>query len=138
MPSPRYTREIPQRYRLEAGKCKNCGFIAFPPRLVCPECHNKEFETIKLSEEGKILTYTIIYVPPANFKLESPYAIGIVEMDGGAKLTAQIVDCSFDEISIGQKVKMVFRKIQSEGDSGIICYGYKCVIGNDGHRNNKR
>ena len=35
---PRYTREIPHRYRLEANKCTKCGFIAFPRRLVCPEC----------------------------------------------------------------------------------------------------
>jgi len=127
MPSPRYTREIPQRYRLEAGKCKSCNYIAFPPRLICPECKSREFETIKLSEEGTILTYTVIHVAPANFELESPYAIGIIELNDGAKLTAQIVDCAPEELEIGKKVKLVFRKIQSEGESGILCYGYKCI-----------
>ena len=29
MISPRYHREIPQRYRLEAGKCKKCGKLVF-------------------------------------------------------------------------------------------------------------
>ena len=41
MISPRYHREIPQRYRLEAGKCKGCGSVSFPPRIVCPECGKK-------------------------------------------------------------------------------------------------
>ena len=31
----RYWREIPQRYRLEAGKCRSCGEVYFPPRLIC-------------------------------------------------------------------------------------------------------
>jgi len=127
MPSPRYFREIPQRYRLEAAKCINCNHIMFPPRLVCPECKSRKFETIRLSDEGKILTFTVIRVPPSNFELESPYAIGVIELNDGARLTAQIVDCSSDEIEIGQKIKMVFRRIQAEGESGILCYGYKCV-----------
>ena len=127
MPSPRYAREIPQRYRLEAGKCTKCNFIAFPPRLVCPECGCREFETVTLSDEGEILTYTVIHVPPAQFELESPYAIGIIELKGGGKLTAQIVDCAPDKIKIGTKVKVVFRRIQMEGEGGILCYGYKCV-----------
>ena len=62
MISPRYHREVAQRYRLEAGKCKQCGNISFPPRLVCPKCKSKTFETVQLSREGKILTFTIIRV----------------------------------------------------------------------------
>ena len=59
MISPRYFREIPQRYRLEAGRCRKCGKVYFPPRGYCGECKSKEFETIKLSETGKILTYKL-------------------------------------------------------------------------------
>jgi uncharacterized OB-fold protein len=43
------------------------------------------------------------------------------------KVTAQIADAEVDELEIGQKVKLVFRKIQEEGKAGIICYGYKAV-----------
>ena len=57
MITPKYTREIPQRYRLEAGRCTGCGFIAFPPRLVCPECDSRVFEKISLTPSGTILTY---------------------------------------------------------------------------------
>ena len=53
MISPRYHREIPQRYRLEAGKCKKCGEVSFPPRLVCPNCKSQEFQTVRLNDEGK-------------------------------------------------------------------------------------
>ena len=126
MPTPsRYWREIPQRYRLEAIKCKKCGAILFPPRLICPECKSREFEDTRLADKGKILTFTIIRVPPHQFVDQAPFAVGIVELDDGVKLTGQVVDCDFEDIKIGMRVKTEFRKIYNEGESGILCYGYK-------------
>jgi uncharacterized OB-fold protein len=128
VPTPsRYWREIPQRYRLEAGKCKRCGTIFFPPRVVCSVCQFREFETIKLADRGKLITYTIIRVPPHQFTDQAPYAMGIVELDDGVKLTGQIVDCDFNDLKIGLRLKLEFRKISQEGEAGIIYYGYKFV-----------
>jgi hypothetical protein len=128
MPTPsKYWREIPQRYRLEAAKCKNCGAILFPPRLICPECKKRDFVKTRLADRGKVFTFTIIRVPPRQFVDQAPYAVGIVELDDGVKLTGQIVDCDFEDLKIGKRVKIEFRKIYSEGESGIICYGYKFV-----------
>jgi uncharacterized OB-fold protein len=128
MISPRYAREIPQRYRLEASKCTGCGKINFPPRLVCPSCSSREFETVKLSDEGKILTYTIIRVSSETFSRETPYAVAIIEVNDGARLMAMIADTDLDNVAIGKNVKLVFRKIQDEGVSGLHCYGYKAVV----------
>lgn len=128
MISPKYFREIPRRYRLEAAKCKNCGKVLFPARLVCPECKTREFETIRLNPEGKLLTYTVIRVASDKFSLQAPFAVGIVELKDGVRLTAQIADAQFDKIKIGMKLKLVFRKIQDEGASGLHCYGYKAIV----------
>jgi uncharacterized OB-fold protein len=40
-------------------------------------------------------------------------------------VTAQLVDCKPDEVEVGRKVFMVFRKINADGEKGIIRYGYK-------------
>lgn len=128
MISPRYHREIPQRYRLIASKCKACGCVSFPPRLVCSECGKNEFESIRLSDEGKLLTFTIIRVASDKFTGKTPFAVGIVELNDGVRLTTQIADVDFSQLKIGQKVKLVFRKIQDEGKSGLHCYGYKAVL----------
>jgi uncharacterized OB-fold protein len=123
----RYWREIPQRYRLEAGKCKSCGEIYFPPRLICARCRSRQFETVKLRDEGHLVTYTIIRVGPSQFADQTPYAVGIVELDGGVRITSQIVDCALDKLTVGQRVRVEFRRIQKDGDAGLLCYGYKCV-----------
>lgn len=128
MISARYTREIPQRYRLEASKCTKCGHTSFPPRLVCPECKGNNFKTVVLDDEGTLLTFTVIRVGSEKFSTETPFPVGIVQLNDGVKITTQIADADVDELEIGQKVKIVFRKIQEEGKAGILCYGYKAVI----------
>ena len=123
----RFWREIPQRYRLEAAKCKQCGEVYFPPRLVCKACQNREFENVRLPDEGTILTYTVIRTPPSQFKDLSPYALGLVELEGGARLMCQITDCDPEKLAIDQKVRIEFRKVQEVGKAGVLCYGYKAV-----------
>ncbi len=128
MPSPRYHREMPQRYRLEAVQCKGCGKISFPPRRICAGCGSREFDKARLSDQGKILTYTTIRVAPKDFETQVPYSVAVVETDNGVRLTTQVADCSPDDLAIGKRVKFVFRKLYSEGHTGIICYGYKAIL----------
>lgn len=127
MITARYHREIPQRYRLQAGRCEKCGHVDFPPRLICPKCKGRQFSTITLSDEGKLLTFTIVRVASDRFSKETPFAVGIVELNDGVKVTAQIADIEPEELTIGQKVRLVFRRIQEDGKAGILCYGYKAV-----------
>jgi hypothetical protein len=128
MITARYHREIPQRYRLEAGKCQKCGQVHFPPRRVCPKCKGTAFETIRLSEEGKLVTFTVVRVASDKFSTQTPFVVGIVELNDGVRVTTQIADVEVDKVEIGQKVKLVFRRIQEDGKAGILCYGYKGVL----------
>ena len=127
MISPRYFREIPRRYRLEASRCDNCGSIHFPPRLVCPKCQGQRFSAVNLRDEGTLVTYTIIRVASEKFARETPFAVGIVELEGGVRITAQLTDVDLKKLKIGDPVKLEFRRIQEDGKSGILCYGYKAT-----------
>jgi len=124
---PRHYKEMPQRYRLEGNKCKKCGRVFLPPRLVCP-CGSEDFEDCNLDWKGKILSYTIIRTPPENFKYQKPYAVALVELEGGGRLQCQVCDTPLDQVDVGKEVEIVFRKIFSEGEAGIHCYGYKCRL----------
>jgi uncharacterized OB-fold protein len=128
MITARYHRETPQRFRLEASKCSGCGHVSFPPRLVCPGCRGTAFSTVKLSEEGTLITYTVVRVAADRFARETPFAVGIVELAGGVRITARLADVNLDELRTGRKVRMIFRKIQEDGKAGILCYGYKAVV----------
>jgi hypothetical protein len=125
--SARYWREIPQRYRYEAAKCDACGHVHFPPRLVCQKCKGRKFTTTNLAQTGVVETFTIIRVAPTGFGDEAPYAVGVIRLDDGVKVTAQITDCDLERLAIGDPVRLEFRRVQQDGESGIICYGYKFV-----------
>ncbi len=120
-------REYPHRYRLEAGKCKKCGKVVFPRRLICPECGHREFEKTILPDTGKIITYTVIRVAPSMFTDQAPYALAIAEMANGVKLTAQLVDCDVEKINVGMEIRVEFRRIQTDDHHGVLSYGYKFV-----------
>jgi uncharacterized protein len=123
----RHWRETPERYRLEAGKCKKCGKILFPGRLICPTCGHKEFTKINLSGKGKLITYTVIHTAPDGFGDLAPYAVGIVELDEGCRMLAQITDCNPDEIKTGDRMITKFRRMNEDGKTGMIMYAYKFV-----------
>ncbi len=124
-------RHIPQRYSLIGSKCSQCGTVFFPKRVICPECRRKgKLEDMQLKGNGKIHTYSVINTPTEEFKTIAPYVVAIVELEEGAKITTQIVDCKPEDVEIGDEVEMVFRKIREEGDDGVISYGYKFRLKN--------
>jgi uncharacterized OB-fold protein len=125
--SARYWRETPQRYRYEAGRCTGCGQAYFPPRTVCTKCRGRQFEKVTLGREGTLETFTVIRVAPSGFTDQAPYAVGIVSLPERVKVTAQIVDVAPEDLHIGDRVRLEFRRVRQDGESGILCYGYKFV-----------
>ena len=126
----RFWREIPQRYNLIGNKCEECGQVFFPPRESCPKCRRKsmgKIKEIKLTGKGEIVTYSIIHVGPEEFEEQVPYPIAVIQLDEGPRITAQIVDCDIQDVKIGMKVESTFRKIQQDGSTGAIYYGYKFI-----------
>ena len=119
-------RRYSQRYGLVGSKCETCDTYYFPPREICPKCRRKgKMVEHVFSGKGKIESYTVVYSPPEELEGQAPYALAIIKLDEGPMLTAQIVDVPFEEIHIGMPVKVLFRRISEDGDSGLIHYGYK-------------
>jgi len=120
-------RNTPQRYRLEAAKCVRCGKVHFPPRVICDECKGREFTTVNLPLDGKVVTHTVIRTPPRGYSDEAPYCMGVVELSDGTKILCQIADCEPERLEVGLPVTIEFRRIQEDGESGVLAYGYKAV-----------
>ena len=127
MPSPRYWREVPNRYRLEACRCTGCGKVSFPVRRFCPDCRSQDMEALELTRRGKVVTSTVVRVAPDDLIMEAPYAVAVLETPEGARLMAQVVDCDPESVVPGMDVSLEFRLIRKEGAAGIRCYGHKGV-----------
>ena len=114
-----------QRYQLMGEECPSCTTKIFPPRDICLECGAPAKELFELTGVGEIYSYSTVYDAPAGFEFQAPYLIAMVKLEEGPLVTAQLADIDADEVEIGQKVEMVTRKLRSDGDEGVIVYGYK-------------
>ncbi len=128
MSVPRMWRNEKYRYRLEASRCKGCDKTYLPARLICPACGGTEFDFVKLPDKGKVVTYSMVNVGTEKTQFEVPYVIAIIELENGHRLTTQVVDTENKKVAIGSQVRLVFRKIQEESETGVIGYGYKAVL----------
>jgi hypothetical protein len=123
-------REIPGRYNLVGCKCGACGKIYFPRRNLCPECRRAsigKMEDYAICRKGKVFTFSVIYDAPECNNLLKPYAVAMVKTDDGVMISAQLVDVDIDKIEIGMPVRAVLRKLDADGESGVIHYGFKFV-----------
>lgn len=79
---------------------------------------------VQLSGRGVVESFTIVMEPPLGFDEQAPYMIALVRLDDGPLVTAQLTDVD-GPVAIGDRVEMVTRKLSTEGDRGMIIYGYK-------------
>ena len=75
-------------------------------------------------KRGTVYSYTTLQEAPAAFTQQAPYTLALIELDGGDMVTAQLTDIE-GAARIGARVEMVTRKLTTDGDRGIIVYGYK-------------
>jgi len=86
---------------------------------------NQKHIAKQLGQTGKIISWSLIRVPPEGFSEQAPYPIAVVELTGKAKILAQVVDWKINELHRGQKVKTVVRKTIEATQDGVIPYGIK-------------
>jgi len=78
-----------------------------------------------LNQSGKIISFTRVFMPPAGFENQAPYAIVLVKLASDRNYIAQLVDFEEKHLKIGQKVITVLRRTRSPSEEGIIPYGVK-------------
>lgn len=129
MSVPRFWREIPQRYNLQASRCEVCSAIHFPPREVCPTCRRAsigKIKEIKLSGRGTVLEWTRVHKSAPGYEMQVPYLLALVQTEEGPVITGQIVDSP--SVQAGDRVQGVFRRLGQDGEAGVIYYGTKWQV----------
>ncbi len=89
--------------------CEKCDFLQHISHLRCLNCKNDKFKLIEASGDCKLVTFTILNAPPAEFRDEKSYALGVVEFGNGIKALGQI--STQENLHIGMKLKPIYKKI---------------------------
>jgi uncharacterized OB-fold protein len=78
-----------------------------------------------LGKRGKIISWTIIRVPPIGFEDQAPYPVALVKLDDGEVMMSQVVDYEEKDLKFGKKVVTVIRRIVLPEKDDVIPYGIK-------------
>lgn len=105
-------------------KCKKCGQLHYPYRLVCKKCgeneHN-EFDAVPLPRKGKLVTFTFLHNPPADFMVVK-LPLGIVKLENGICITGQL---KIPRPELGMAVQGEVEVVRESGDGknyGMVFY----------------
>ncbi|MFO7547325.1 MAG: OB-fold domain-containing protein [Acidimicrobiia bacterium] len=86
-----------------AYRCRLCGTLHYPFRMVCKGCRQNdffEFDVVPLPRAGKLLTFTRVYNLPGQYEVAT-LGLGIVELDNGLRMLGQL---EIDEPRLGMEV----------------------------------
>jgi uncharacterized OB-fold protein len=101
------------KHKLMGSYCKSCEALFLPPRPMCTHCFGDNMEWTELPEIGKLVAFTVINIAPtamieAGYGRDNPYVSGIVELENGLAISAQILGLDAtkpEEITVGMPLK---------------------------------
>ncbi|HEY6471307.1 MAG TPA: OB-fold domain-containing protein [Acidimicrobiales bacterium] len=108
--APTVHRSEEWKYAFAASRCTACGFRHMPPTRACLNCHaidQMQFERLA-DVPGTVATFTIDHLA---FSLSPPVIGVIIDFDGGGRFRCELTDARPDELSIGDRVSMTFRRV---------------------------
>lgn len=110
------------KFAFVGSRCTECGHVHVPPRRVCVGCGAVDkMERAPLSDkQGTVATYTVDRLA---FSPSPPMIDAVVDFDGGGRYTLEVTDAAPDEVDIGTRLELTFRRLYTT--SGIHNYFWK-------------
>jgi hypothetical protein len=94
--------------RLLIQHCPACGKHQFYPRKICKHCGDPNVEWVDASGKGTVHTFTVIHRGIPGWVDEGPYVAAVIDLEEGARMTSNVVECAPADVSIGMPVEVTF------------------------------
>ena len=100
-----------KEHRLRLPRCPRDGFF-FYPRSRCPSCLGDDWTWEEASGRGTVYSFTVDRVGHVPALREyAPFAIAIVELEEGPRLTARLVDVAADDVEVEMAVEATYEEV---------------------------
>jgi len=93
--------------RLLIQRCADCTTLRHPPGPACPVCRSFAWDTLESTGRGTLHTWTVVH-RPQDAAFSYPLAVGLLDLEEGTRLVADIAGIEPDELSIGLPMEVVF------------------------------
>ncbi len=122
-PAPRPTNYLDEQFWENCAKkilsfqcCHDCETWRHIPRFMCAKCGSANWGWRESHGRGTIYTWTVCHMPmSAHFEKDFPYAVLVVDMEEGVRITAGLRGLDYRELKIGLPVEVVFEPLKEGG-----------------------
>lgn len=99
--------EAAREGRLVIQRCGDCGALRHPPTPSCPHCRSFEWDALESSRKARLYSWTVLEHPrdPA---FTYPLAVGLVDLEEGTRLVADIAGVDHDQLHVGMELEVGF------------------------------
>jgi uncharacterized protein len=96
-----------KQHKLLIQQCSACQTLRHPPQPRCDHCGSYEWHPLEASGAGTVYSYVVNHHPqvPA---FDYPLPLGLIELEEGTRLVAEIVDCALEDIQVGMAVTVTW------------------------------
>lgn len=122
--APPSSRMVDWKYGFMGSRDRESGAIHLPPQRVSVKGGNvDDMEMVPMADvEAKVTTFTIDRLA---YSLSPPTVGAIIDFDGGGRFKAEITDADPDEVEVGMRVRMTFRRLMTA--DGVHNYFWKAT-----------
>jgi uncharacterized OB-fold protein len=111
---------------LLANECSACGALFFDRRNACASCGEGAFGSRRLANDGVLRAFTIVH--RASPGVPVPYVSGIVDLDGGGVVKANIVGVTPEpgNVTLGMRVQLTTFAVATDAEgTEAVAFGYE-------------
>jgi uncharacterized OB-fold protein/acyl dehydratase len=91
-------------HKLLIQHCTSCGTLRHPPLPACAHCGSLEWDTVEASGRGTLYSFVVVHYPQVA-AFEYPLPIGLIELEEGTRVVANLGGVALDAITIGMAVQ---------------------------------
>ena len=112
----RFFHGLKEEKRIWGTTCPECRKVFVPPKKGCPDCFVPIREWVELAKTGRLLTYTVVHYSGAMHPVKTPFAYGVIQLDGADTGLVHLVgEVDLDRIRVGMRMEAVFKE-KGEGN----------------------
>ena|SRR5215207_2238162 len=97
---------MPDEQPVTVFACEACGTLDPGPREFCVACGSPDLRVRTVSGEGHLVSWTTIRRAPTRFRGQEPYAVAVVDLAAGVRLTGRLLG-ETDGLRVGAPVTAV-------------------------------
>jgi 3-hydroxy-3-methylglutaryl CoA synthase len=120
--APPMRRNEGWKLAFHGSRCRSCGTGHLPPQRVCVSCGSIDEMAVEAfaNRTCRVATWTLDHLA---YSLQPPVVVGVLDFEGGGRLTCELTDVDPAQVAIGNELEMTFRRLYT--GQGVHNYFWK-------------